>query len=90
MLGVEKSETLSFETMGAGENVSGVCQPWQGDRRLAFLFWSSCTSHIVYAPQRQAFEDLSPAEILPWPWADSALPSAPEQLMCEKQQLLGP
>lgn len=70
--------------------VSVSLRPWLGDRRLAFLSRSSCTRHIVYAPRGQAFEDLSPAEILPRPWADSALPSAPAQLMCEKQQLLGP
>lgn len=50
----------------------------------------SCHRHTVYAPWGQAFEDPSAVEILPRPWADSVLPSAPAQLMCEKQQLSGP
>lgn len=50
----------------------------------------ACPSHTVYALWGQAFEDPTPVEILPRPWADSALPSAPAQLTCEKQQLLVP
>ena len=41
-------------------------------------------------PQAWASEDPSLAEIRPQPWAGSALPSAPAQLTCEKQQLSGP
>lgn len=54
----------------------------------------SCHRHTVYAPWPfeafGPFEDPSAVEILPRPWADSVLPSAPAQLMCEKQQLSGP
>lgn len=65
-------------------------RPWVGVRRLASLSGPSCPGHTVYAPWGQAFEDPSPAEILPRPWADSVLPSAPAQLMCEKATAFRP